>query len=468
MTEGIHRHVWETAVAHIRDRSPATFDCWFTGVQFDGESNGTLQLRARDEFVRDWVRDHFQPALIDEIQHQCGDRFNVVWTIDPNLDRPISCSKPKPSVVPRAVHVVQSGEPTTEGSETPPAPPRVVPLLGVSPKNTFANFVVGPSNQLAFAAAIAASGGTGRRYNPLFLCGSTGLGKTHLMHAIAHRIHKERPASRIVYGSADSFTNEYIAALSDRRMDEFRARYHRCDALLIDDIQSLAGRTQTQEEFFNTFNILHACDKQIVLAGDKYPQQLDRMEQRLVSRFTWGLVADVQTPELETRVAIVRQKARLENIEMPEHVAVLLAQSVQSNVRELEGMLIRLIAKSSLLGCRLDVDFAQRELAAALPTRNGITTVKRIQQVVCSHFQIEHSDMLSKARHRSVSRARHIAMFLCRQRLKCSYPEIGRAFANRDHTTVMSAVRKVESLRAKDPTFRAHLDEIERRLTSGE
>ena len=467
VTESIHRQVWEIAVARIRDRSPASFDCWFAGVQFDGESDGKLILRARDEFVRDWIRDHFQPALLDELEAAGGKDYQVEWIVDPDLDSPISCTKPPPPVVPKPIEVVRSTEPQPN-PPTPKSPVLVTPLVGVNPKNTFANFVVGPSNQLAFAAAIAASGGSGRRYNPLFLCGSTGLGKTHLLHAIAHRIHKERPSSRIVYGSADSFTNEYITALSERRMDDFRSRYHQCDALLIDDIQSLAGRTQTQEEFFNTFNILHACDKQIVLAADKYPQQLDRMEQRLVSRFTWGLVADVQTPELETRVAIIRKKAKLESIALPEDVAVLLAQSVQSNVRELEGMLIRLIAKSSLMNSPLDLDFAQRELAVALPARTAVATVDRIQSVVCSHFHVETDEMLSKARHRSVSRARHIAMFLCRQRLKCSYPEIGRAFANRDHTTVMSAVRKVEALRSRDPEFRAHLDEIERRLSSGE
>jgi len=467
VTETIHSQVWENAIARIRERSPATFDTWFAGVQFDGQADGKLHLRARDEFVRDWIRDHFQPALLQEIERAGGSATEVVWTIDPDLDSPVSSQRPPAPVVPKTIHVLRS-EPDPPIPESARSPVAVAPLVGVNPKNTFANFVVGPSNQLAFAAAAAASGGSGRRYNPLFLCGSTGLGKTHLLHAIALRIHSERPSARIVYGSADSFTNEYITAISERRMEEFRTRYHQCDALLIDDVQSLAGRTQTQEEFFNTFNILHACDKQIVLAADKYPQQLDRMEQRLVSRFTWGLVADVQTPEFETRVAIVRKKAKLENIDMAEDVAILLAQAVQSNVRELEGMLIRLIAKSSLLGCRLDLAFAERELATALPSRKAVATVEKIQEIVCRHFHVETADMLSKARHRSVSRARHIAMFLCRQRLKCSFPEIGRAFANRDHTTVMSAVRKVEAMRDRDPELRAQLDEIERRLSSGE
>ena len=465
MTTIIHNQVWEHALERLRQRSPATFEVWFAGVQFDGLRDGTLYLRARDEFVRDWVKEHFQPALLDELaQHRPS---QVQWTIDSQLDDPVcpvAPREPSPREYAVPVHVVPQPEPCS--CHGPASLPPADLMVGVSPSNTFENFVVGPSNQLAFAAATAACGGAGRRYNPLFLCGSTGLGKTHLLHAIANRIHTEHPDRRIVYGSADSFTNEYITALSERRMDEFRARYHKCDALLIDDVQSLAGRTQTQEEFFNTFNILHASDKQIVLAADKYPNQLDRMEQRLVSRFTWGLVADVQTPELETRIAIVRKKASLENIVVHDDVALLLAQTIQSNVRELEGTLIRLIAKSSVLHCPLDLAFAQQELR---PLQRATTppTVEQIQDVVCSHFHISSADLLGKARHRSISQARHIAMFLCRQRLKCSFPEIGRAFANRDHTTVMSAVKKVQN-KQHDPEIQAHLQAIEKRLVGNQ
>lgn len=470
VTEVVHSREWNIAVHRVRDKSPATFDCWFAGVQFDGiADDSSVALRARDEFTRDWVRDHFQPALVEELESLCHCALAVRWVVDPQLDSPVASAQAPVPVVLRALHVVPS-EPEPPQAEAPAEPPtsvrRSLSLVGVNPKNTFQNFVVGPSNQLAFAAAVAACGGSGRRYNPLFLCGATGLGKTHLVHAIAHRIRQDKPNARVVYGSADSFTSEFITALTERRMDEFRARYHGCDALLIDDVQSLAGKTQTQEEFFSVFNALHAQDKQIVLAADKYPQQLDRMEQRLVSRFTWGLVADVQTPELETRVAIIRKKAQIENVHLDEDVAVLLAQAVQSNVRELEGMLIRLVAKSSLMNIPLDHDFAQRELAQAMPNRAPVATMDRILDAVCNHFHITPADVVSPARHRSVARARHIAMYLCRQRLKCSFPEIGRAFANRDHTTVMSAVRKVEALRNADPEMRAHLDAIERRLCS--
>jgi chromosomal replication initiator protein len=339
----------------------------------------------------------------------------------------------------------------------------------LNPKHTFPNFVVGPSNELAHAAALASAGGGGRRYNPLFIAGGTGLGKTHLMHAIAHKVLGERPQARVVYVSAEHFTNEFIEALQHHKMDEFRARYRtQCDLLLVDDIQFLAGREQTQEEFFHTFNALHDADKPIVVTSDKYPQQLQRMPDRLVSRFTSGLVADVQVPQLETRVAIVRKKAQLEGIPLTDEIAVLLAQSVQSNVRELEGALIRLAAKSSLTGRPIDEEFARSEMAIVTPRRADMMSVEDIQRAVCHHFRLSNSELLSKDRHKSVAFARQVAMYLCRQRLKCSFPELGRAFGNRDHTTVMSAVRRVEQLRQKDPQVNAHLEAIEQRLASSE
>jgi chromosomal replication initiator protein len=343
------------------------------------------------------------------------------------------------------------------------------PLEGLNPKYTFGNFVVGPSNQLAHAAAIGAAGGGGPRHNPLFLCGGTGLGKTHLVHAVAHRIRAERPQSRILYVSAEKFVNEFVQSLQENRMSEFRSRYReRCDLLLVDDIQFLASKTQTQEEFFHAFNALHQADKQIIVTSDKYPQQLERMEERLVSRFSWGLVADIQGPELETRVAILRKKAQMEQIELADEVILFLAQTIRSNVRELEGTLIRLAAKSSLLGRLIDLEFTRQELALTSSPRPNEAGVDDIQRIVCHHFKLRTSDLLSKDRHKSIAFARHVAMYLCKQRLKCSFPELGRAFGNRDHTTVMSAVRKVEHLRTTDPEVRAHLEAIERKLGTNE
>lgn len=474
-----HESLWNEAVAFTRSKSPASFEQWFSGVQFDGMTDGVVSLRARDEFVREWVDQHFLPTLLDYLRSQTGWSMQIAWSVGGELERPVASSRGEPAegrarTLSNGAHAVRAtddvGAPSA--NDEPPVSRRPVtaktsapPLEGLNPKYTFANFVVGPSNQLAHAAAIGAAGGVGPRHNPLFLCGGTGLGKTHLVHAVAHRIRAERPQSRILYVSAEKFVNEFVQALQENRMSEFRSRYReRCDVLLIDDIQFLASKTQTQEEFFHAFNALHQADKQIIFTSDKYPQQLERMEERLVSRFSWGLVADIQGPELETRVAILRKKAQMEQIDLADEVVLYLAQTIRSNVRELEGTLIRLAAKSSLLGRLVDLDFARQEIAATTSPRANEAGVDDIQRVVCHHFKLRTSDLLSKDRHKSIAFARHVAMYLCKQRLKCSFPELGRAFGNRDHTTVMSAVRKVQHLRTTDPEVRAHLEALERKL----
>jgi chromosomal replication initiator protein len=579
--------LWNRAIAQARGHSPASFEQWFSSVQFDGIHSGVLVLTARDEFVRDWVKDHFQPILLDVLRALSTQPVDEVkWHVSSRLVDPVFPPPRGPDTA-RARHLpldesqlgqsaeaqsgfdlsfgpgqdldhrVAHGDPALAASPTPlihpgqtppldpdgsflgsaPAhsrrdgrygdarrgdfdqasnaaaappsssprygrsqpplarqttrpPPRLTPSMSdealqqqrretyiatrtrreqLNAKYTFRNFVVGPSNELAHAAAIGSSGGGGPRYNPLFICGGTGLGKTHLMHSIAHQVLDLRAEACVLYVSAERFTNQFIEALQHHKMEDFRRRYRQdCDLLLLDDIQFLAGREQTQEEFFHTFNALHDMDKPIVVSSDKYPQDLQRMPERLISRFTSGLVADIQTPALETRVAIVRKKAQLEGIRIDDSVAVLLAQNVKSNVRELEGTLIRLAAKSSLLGRPIDLEFARGEMAIVSPHRPEVRSVEDIQRTVCGHFRVTSSELLSKDRHKSVAFARQVAMYLCRQRLKCSFPELGRAFGNRDHTTVMSAVRRVESLREKDPQVNAHLEAIENKLSGGE
>lgn len=549
-----------------RQTSSPAFDQWFSGVQLDRMEPGQLVLRARDEFVRDWVCQHFQPTLIAHLSQLMGQPFYVHWLVSSDIqypicqprleyraerertsERPSASERPagspergvpermaseRPSAdrnsgyqdrddrsdaVPRARHLkigerpsaypgapaasagagyessVNSSRPSSYPGARPSNPPpsnhgngqleagsdvtQERPTAGylargttreqLNAKYTFRNFVVGPSNELAHAAAFASAGGGGPRYNPLFICGGTGLGKTHLMHSIAHDVLDSRPNACILYVSAERFTNQFIEALQHHRMEEFRHRYRvECDLLLVDDIQFLAGREQTQEEFFHTFNALHEADKPIVVSSDKYPQDLQRMPERLISRFTSGLVADIQTPALETRVAIVRKKAQLEGIALSDEVAVLLAQAVRSNIRELEGTLIRLAAKSSLMGRSIDLEFAKNEITVATPRRPEVRSVEDIQRAVCGHFRITNTDLMSKDRHKSVAFARQVAMYLCRQRLKCSFPELGRAFGNRDHTTVMSAVRRVEKMIEEDPQVNAHLEAIEGRLTN--
>ncbi|AKT35890.1 chromosomal replication initiator protein DnaA [Chondromyces crocatus] len=466
------REVFDRAIEHTRRLSPATFDQWFGGVQFDDLTDGVLSLRVQNEFVLEWVRDNFLPTLTEKIRELTGWSVQVAWTLDPALVTPIAQRSEVAPVRPRPIAL--RPVPTPVPASGPPSPRlevvrRPPPPDEMNPKHTFANFVVGPSNQLAHAAAIAAAGGGGRRYNPLFICGGTGLGKTHLVHAIAHRVYEERPEARIIYVSAERFTNDFITAIQHHRMDDFRTKYRQsCDLLLVDDIQFLAGREQTQEEFFHTFNALHALDRQIVVTSDKYPQNLERMEERLVSRFSWGLVADIQVPELETRVAIVRNKAAQEGIVLSDDVALYLGQMIRSNVRELEGTLIRLAAKSSLTGRPVDLAFARAEITATSPPRAQTISVEDIQRAVCHHFHLRSTDLTSKDRHKSVAFARHVAMYLCKQRLKCSFPEIGRAFGNRDHTTVMSAVRKIEAQRDSDPQVRAHLEALEKKLAADE
>jgi chromosomal replication initiator protein len=482
------RDLWEQALLHTRSKSTA-FDRWFSSVQFDDLTDGVLSLRAKDDFVRDWVSDHYLPTIVQHLRASSGLSIQLAWTIGP-IERPIAvlpqlrqgdetptstrmrAVRPSAPPPPPESDVFASATPLRIPPDAPPPSATnlvpATPAEGFNPKYTFANFVVGPSNQLAHAAALGCSGGGGRRYNPLFLCGGTGLGKTHLVQAIAHAMLGERPDKRIIYVSAERFTNEFIGAIQNKRMDAFRRAYREsCDLLLVDDIQFLAGREQTQEEFFHTFEALHAQDKPIVLTSDKYPQQLERMEERLISRFNWGLVADIQVPELETRVAIVRKKAEVEGILMADEVAVYLAQTISSNVRELEGTLIRLAAKSSLTGQPVDMTFARAEMMAVHPSRTRLTSVEDIQRAVCHHFHLRSSDLLSKDRHKTTAFARHVAMYLCKQRLSVSFPELGRAFG-KDHTTVISAVRKVEAMREKDPHVRAHLEAIEKRLANND
>jgi chromosomal replication initiator protein len=491
--------IWERAIAFTRSKS-TSFEQWFAGVQFDGLSDGILSLRARDEWVREWVDQHFMPTLADHLRSETGWSIQVAWTIDGALDQPVVREPSPPSVRPRplntrpswipspppmtpALEALASGalngtfpEDAADASLRNPSPLPAVGLArhlsavpasipGLNPKFTFAKFVIGPSNQLAHAASVATAGGTGPRYNPLFICGGTGLGKTHLVHAVAYRVLAERPNARILYVSAEKFINEFVEALKDQKMGEFRARYRdKCDLLLVDDIQFLASKTQTQEEFFHVFNALHQAGKPIIVTSDKYPQQLERMEERLISRFSSGLVADIQPPELETRVAILRKKAEIEGLELDDAVMIYIAQVVRSNVRELEGTLIRLAAKASLIGRPIDIDFARQEIAAAVGARLNEASVEDIQRVVCHHFKLRSGDLLSKDRHKSVAFARHVAMYLCKQRLKSSFPEIGRAFGNRDHTTVMAAVKKVGVLRTTDAETRAHLEVLEKKL----
>lgn len=448
---------WESALQDMRSRlSPENFETWLAPIVWGGCDGHRMRLRIPNKFYAEWIRTHYLDILLGLVRDKSGiGEVDVTWEVDERLAEQMKQEQPR---------VRESGPAPAMRNNEPPSVHRVAANL--NPRYRFESFVVGPSNQLAHAASVAAASSPGARYNPLFIYGGVGLGKTHLVNAIGHRVLEDRPNARILYVSAERFTNEFIAALQNHKMDEFRDHYRtQCDVLLMDDIQFLAGRDQTMEEFFHTFNALYHSDRQIVVSSDVYPQQMKGMEERLISRFQWGMVADIQAPELDTRVAIVKKKAEQERIDLPDEVAHFLAETVQSNVRELEGTLLRLAVKAELLKRPIDLAFAREALRGTNPPRESLTTVDDIQRAVCEYFNIRMSDLKSHRRHRSVAQPRMIAMYLCRQRLNTSYTELGDRFGGKDHTTVMSAVRKIESrILSRDAEILTTVQAIEHRL----
>jgi chromosomal replication initiator protein len=334
------------------------------------------------------------------------------------------------------------------------------------PKYTFANFIVGASNQFAHAASKAVANQPGDHYNPLFIYGGVGLGKTHLVNAIGHQILDKYPDRRVLYLSSESFMNELINALRRDRMDDFKGRFRRMDVLILDDVQFLAGRERTQEEFFHTFNSLYESHRQIVLTSDKFPKEIPDLEERLRNRFEWGLIADIQPPDMETRVAILQKKAEAESIELPHDVALFLAANIDSNVRELEGSLTRLGAFASLNKSEISVDFARQVLQHILREKDSTITIESIQKAVCEFFHVRPADLRSKKRTRTVALPRQVAMYLCRRYTQASFPVIGDRFGGRDHSTVIHANHVVDHRVKQDPTFRATIERLERLLES--
>ncbi len=334
-------------------------------------------------------------------------------------------------------------------------------------KYTFGNFIVGASNQFAHAASLAVASQPGDTYNPLFIYGGVGLGKTHLVCAIGNRVLDDRPETRVVYLSSDSFMNELIAALRRDRMEEFKRRFRRVDFLIIDDVQFLAGRERTQEEFFHTFNSLYEARKQIVLTSDKFPKEIPHLEERLRNRFESGLIADIQPPDIETRLAILEKKAESDDLALPSDVAMFLAETFESNVRELEGSLTRLCAYASLNGNTITLDLARRVLKSFLDNRTarGIS-IESIQNTVSDFFHIQRSDLLSKSRTRHLTHPRQIAMYLCRHHTQASFPVIGDRFGGRDHTTVIHAIHVIERRLRHDAVLRDTIEKLASKLES--
>jgi chromosomal replication initiator protein len=348
------------------------------------------------------------------------------------------------------------GRPSAEASR---------PVIGtLVPKYKFANFVVGANNQFAHATARAVARQPGEQYNPLFIYGEAGLGKTHLVNAIGHQILERNPAAQIAVLSADTFVNELIAAIRRDRTDRFKDRFRLVDVLILDDVQFLAGRERTQEEFFHTFNALHERRRQIVLTSDTFPKDIAGLAERLRNRFEWGLIADIQPPDVETRTAILGRKAECEGIALPPEVAAFVAAHVDSNVRELEGSLMRLGAYASLHRLPLTVELAKDVLHNILKTQHQAVSIDAIQTAVCTQFSVRLADLRSKRRTRNIAVPRQIAMYLCRKLLQSSYPAIGAIFGGRDHSTVIHAVTVIERRMKEDPGFQATVERVERAI----
>jgi chromosomal replication initiator protein len=420
-------NAWEKILHHIERRVNAhSFSTWFRPTRLEASSNGRLLIRVPT------------PLFRKRLTQTYGDLLQAVL-LELNLsDTQIEfvCSEAEP-----------------EGSATPAAQAKLdfdSVNHQLNPRYTFDTFVVGSSNQFAHAAALAVAEQPSKSYNPLFLYGGVGLGKTHLMQAIGHAIKRRNPAMRLTYVSAEKFTNEVIAAVRFDRMSTFRDRFRTMDVLLVDDIQFIAAKERTQEEFFHTFNALYDQQKQIVISSDCPPKEISSIEERLRSRFEWGLIADIQPPDLETKIAILQKKAESEHVKLDEDVAEFIARSIKSNIRELEGALIRLLAYASLTGVDLSVSTAQEVLKNIIDTQDKRVSIEQIQRRVGEHFGKRGQDLKVRSNSREIAFPRQIAMYIVKQLTAASLPEIGRQFGGKHHTTVLHSINKIENLRRTD------------------
>ena len=450
--------LWTEAVRSIEPMiKPAHRDLWLRPIECVGIGDGHIRLRAPNRYHKEWFEDNFLPSILKDLEARAQQSFVVDFEVSEDVVLAPSHASSGPRFSPAPI-------------APPLSAPQPAPDL-VS-RYTFEKFVVGPTNQFAHAAARMVAETPATRWNPLFIYGGVGLGKTHLLHAIGHEIHQQRPDWNISFITCERFVTDFIGSMMHQKrqggsssMEEFRARYRNApDVLLVDDIQFLSNKDSTQDEFFHTFNALHYAHKQIVLTSDKLPAELPGVEDRLRSRFTWGLIAEVETPDLETRVAILKRKAEVDKVDLPDDVALYLAAHVKTNVRELEGALLRLAARASFQGQTISLELARDALAKLIANTPTGLTIESIQREVAGYFDVKLHDLKGPKRHRAIAHPRMVAMFLARKLTKMSFPEIGSRFGGKDHSTVISAVRKIERLCAEDPTVRSVVGTIESHL----
>ncbi len=436
------KEIWQKTLGLLQNElTEISFNTWIKTIEPLSLQNNTINLAVPAEFNKGILESRYQTLIKNAIKQTTYKEYLIKF------------------VVPSQENI----EKYTNQSDSNNNEEALVSVL--NPKYTFDTFVIGHSNRFAHAAALAVAEAPAKAYNPLFIYGGVGLGKTHLMHAIGHFVLQQNSSLKVLYVSSEKFTNELINAIKDDKNEEFRSKYRNIDILLIDDIQFIAGKERTQEEFFHTFNALYEANKQIILSSDKSPKEIITLEDRLRSRFEWGLIADMQAPDIETRIAILRKKAQLENLDVPNDIMVFIAEKIASNIRELEGALNRVIAYSSLTENEITVDLATEALKDILST-NKVRAINcnTIQDAVARYFDIRPDDFKSKKRSRDISYPRQIAMFLCRDLTDMSLPKIGQAFGGRDHTTVIHACDKIiDELKSNSETKRA-INELKKNL----
>ena len=453
----MYQSVWQNCLEALQSELPAQqFSMWIRPLQADS-SHDALTLFAPNRFVLDWVRDKYLNRINELIHDYCGDnaprlRFEVGSSQKALKANPVVQTR----IAPMAAAPAVVAEPA----------PKTIVRSNVRANYTFDNFVEGKSNQLARAAASQVADNPGTAYNPLFLYGGTGLGKTHLLHAVGNGILAKKPDAKVIYMHSERFVQDMVKALQNNAIEEFKRYYRSVDALLIDDIQFFAKKDRSQEEFFHTFNALLEGNQQIILTSDRYPKEIDGVEERLKSRFGWGLTIAIEPPELETRVAILMRKAQENNIRLPEEVAFFVAKRLRSNVRELEGALNRITANANFTGRPITIDFVRESLRDLLALQDKLVTIENIQKTVAEYYKIRVADLLSKRRSRSVARPRQMAMALSKELTNHSLPEIGDAFGGRDHTTVLHACRKIESLKEETHEIKEDFQNLIRTLSS--
>jgi len=437
------------------------FNTWFRPIGFDGvdESRQVVNLRA-GQVTKDWVCQYYTDLLNDTLAELDLAEFSIAWHIDPAEQpaRPEAEASAADDLVfsPKyGAATLRPGNPSAHFIDIEPVED------ALNPKYTFEKFVVGSCNQFAHAAAKATAETPGTTYNPLFIYGGVGLGKTHLMHAIGHSIKLRAPQMRVAYITSERFMNELINAIRFNRTPAFRDKYRSIDVLLMDDVQFMAGKERTQEEFFHTFNTLHNGQKQIVVSSDCPPREIPTLEERLHSRFEWGLIADLEPPDLETKVAILKRKADMDGIELSDDIAIYIAGKVKSNVRELEGSLVRLVAISSMKGVPISKMLAQESMKNILDSeRPSGLTMEHIARTVATHYKMTVEELKSKNNSRSIAVPRQVAMYLCKRLTRYSFPEIGREFGGKHHTTVMHSVEKIGALDKDDRNFHKEIKEL--------